>query len=139
MCKQPTSYRLTDKLAFAIAAIHTFEMPVKVFVSRSSIGLLPFLLFVTCLVIGVFGFCFIVYGQGHKLSNKLFRTIAKGAILLLFVAVTGAISNAIQNSTFDVFGGKVSSLLIAGAIGCTPLYKTHPSSSIFLFHSSSLH
>ncbi len=38
-------------------------------------------------------------------------------MLLLFVAVTGAISNAIQNSTFDAFGGRVSSLLIAGAIG----------------------
>ena len=117
MGKQLVSYKLMNKFAFTIAAVHTFETPVHTVVSKDSIGLLSFLLFITCLVVGIFGFCFIIYGQGHKLSNKLFRALAKGAILILFVSTTGAISNAIQNSTFDVFGSKMFSLLIAGAIG----------------------
>ena len=115
MSRRPTSHALMDKFTFSMTILHA--IPTKVLSSKSAVELVPFLLFISFLVIGVFGSCFVVYGQGQKFAGKLFCGGAKGTIFLLFVAVTGAISNAVQNTTFDAFGGKMLSLLIGGAIG----------------------
>ena len=112
-----SSYTSMNKLAFTLAAFHIFAIPHRVFTSNNAVRILPFLLFIGLLIVGLFGSCFVICGQGHKLAHKIVCNGARSAIFLLFVAVTGAISNVLQNATFDVFGGKLSSLLIGGAIG----------------------
>jgi hypothetical protein len=112
-----TSYILTDRFVFTIAALHGIAAPAKIFVSKSSGELVPFLLFISFLVIGVFGSCFVVYGQGQRFASKIFQNGARHTIAILFVVVIGAISNAIQNTTFDALNSKMLSLLVGGAIG----------------------